>query len=116
MCHEIIYASIIHYSSASIISTDRLKGEQNKRLEDFYVGTGMEILIFFYLMGLHLVLVNEQGDLATASLREKTEGVTGITIRVKDHWNMHFNTGSYDTQHPSVCLAVTSAEHIHKIN
>lgn len=29
---------------------------------------------------------------------------------------MLFNTGSYDTQCPSICLAVTSAEHIHKIN
>lgn len=96
MCQEITYARIIHYNNASKISTDRLKGEQNKRFEGFRVGTDMEILIFLYLTSLQLFLVSKQGDLATASLWEKAEGITGIT-RVKDHQNMLFNIGSYDT-------------------
>lgn len=116
MCQENTYAKIIHYISVSKISTDRLKGEQNKRWEDFYVGTGMEILICFCLIGLQLVLVNEEGDLATPSLWEKAEGKIGIMMRIKDPWNMHFHIGSYDSQRPSICLVVTSAEHIHKIN
>lgn len=68
MGQEITYARIIHNNSAPKVSIDRLKGEQNKRLEVFHVGTGMEILIFFYLTGLQLLLVNKRSDLATASL------------------------------------------------
>lgn len=60
MHQEITYARIIHYNNDSNISIDRLKGEWNKILEGFHVGTSMEILTFFYMTGLQLFLVNEQ--------------------------------------------------------
>lgn len=64
MCQKITHARVIHYTvPQKLIQV----GWLNNRL-GFHVGTSMEIPIFFYMTGLQLVLVNEQGDLGTASL------------------------------------------------